>query len=82
MICKYTEQKKKNDEITQQTDKSKERLSEVQNQITSAEQKRDRILQETESLNQTMEQLTRSQDDRYCSFQIGLSVFDKLMETA
>ena len=81
-LNEYLDQKKKNDEITQQTDKSKERLSEVQNQITSAEQERDRVRQETESLNQTMEQLTQSQDDRYCSFQIELSVFGKLMETA
>ena len=81
-LNEYSEQKKKNDEITQQTDKSKERLSEVQNQITSAEQERDRIRQETESLNRTMEQLTQNQDDRYCSFQIELSVFGKLMETA
>ena len=29
-----------------------------------------------------MEQLTQKQDDRYCSFQIELSVFGKLMETA
>ena len=81
-LNEYSEQKKKNDEITQQTDKSKERLSEVQNQITSAEQERDRVRQETESLNRTMEQLTQNQDDRYCSFQIELSVFGKLMETA
>ena len=81
-LNEYSEQKKKNDEITQQTDKSKERLSEVQNQITSAEQERDRVRQETESINRTIEQLTQSQDDRYCSFQIELSVFGKLMETA
>ncbi len=81
-LNEYSEQKKKNDEITQQTDKSKERLSEVQNQITSAEQERDRVRQETESINRTMEQLTQNQDDRYCSFQIELSVFGKLMETA
>ena len=81
-LNEYLDQKKKNDEITQQTDKSKERLSEVQKQITSAEQERDRIRQETESLNRTMEQLTQKQDDRYCSFQIELSVFGKLMETA
>ena len=81
-LNEYLDQKKKNDEITQQTDKSKEMLSEVQKQITSAEQERDRIRQETESLNRTMEQLTQNQDDRYCSFQIELSVFGKLMETA
>ena len=79
-LNEYFDQKKKNDEIIKQTDKSRERLAEVQKQITSAEQEKDMVQRELDRLQEILDKFTSSQDDRYCYLKISLPVLDKLKE--
>ena len=79
-LNEYFDQKKKNDEITKQTDESKERLAEVQKQIISAEQEKAKVQRELDSLQGILDKFTSGQDDRYCYLKISPSVLDKLKE--
>ena len=79
-LNEYFDQKKKNDEITKQTDESKERLAEVQKQIILAEQEKAKVQRELDSLQGILDKFTSGQDDRYCYLKISPSVLDKLKE--
>ena len=79
-LNEYFDQKKKNDEITKQTDESKERLAEVQKQIILAEQEKAKVQRELDSLQGILDKFTSDQDDRYCYLKISPSVLDKLKE--
>ncbi|MBQ5563988.1 MAG: hypothetical protein IIT39_11500, partial [Clostridia bacterium] len=79
-LNEYFDQKKKNNEITKQTDESKERLAEVQKQIILAEQEKAKVQRELDSLQGILDKFTSGQDDRYCYLKISPSVLDKLKE--
>ena len=82
-LDEYVEQSDRKDEMTKQAEQSKKALTDLQGQISSAEQEIERLKREIDRFNKTLEQLTQNQDDRYCSFQIDSSLlFAKLMETA
>lgn len=82
-LDEYVEQSDKKDEVTKQAEQSKKALTDLQGQISSAEQEIERLKKEIYSFNKMLEQLTQNQDDRYCSFRIESSLlFAKLMETA
>ena len=82
-LNEYVEQSDKKDEMTKQAEQSRKALTDLQEQISSAERKIEKLKREIDSFNKTLEQLTQNQDDRYCSFRIESSLlFAKLMETA
>ena len=82
-LDEYVEQSDKKDEMTKQAEQSRKALTDLQEQISSAERKIEKLKREIDSFNKTLEQLTQNQDDRYCSFRIESSLlFAKLMETA
>ena len=82
-LDEYVEQSDRKDEMTKQADQGRKALTDLQEQISSAEQKIEKLKREIDSFNKTLEQLTQNQDDRYCSFRIESSLlFAKLMETA
>ena len=82
-LAEYIEQSDKKDEMTKQAEQSRKALTDLQEQISSAERKIEKLKREIDSFNKTLEQLTQNQDDRYCSFRIESSLlFAKLMETA
>ena len=82
-LDEYVEQSDRKDEMTKQADQGRKALTDLQEQILSAEQKIEKLKREIDSFNKTLEQLTQNQDDRYCSFRIESSLlFAKLMETA
>ena len=80
-LSKYKKQKKQNDDISQITSQSKEKLTEIQKQISLAEQERERIKGEIESFNKTIEKLSEDSDERYCYYHVDSLLFSKLMET-
>ena len=82
-LDEYVEQSDKKDEMTKQAEQRKKALTDLQGQISSAEQEIEKLKKEIDKFNKTLEQLTQNQDDRYCSFRIESSLlFAKLMETA
>ena len=69
-LDEYVEQSDKKDEMTKQAEQRRKALTDLQGQISSAEQEIERLKREIDSFNKTLEQLTQNQDDRYCSFQM------------
>ena len=77
----YSEKAKQKDEMTGQLQQTRERLSEVERQVSSLEQEKDRIQGEIDGLKAVLEQFTPSQENRYCYLTVDSLVYNRLKET-
>ena len=76
----YSEKAKQKDEMAGQFQQARERLSEVERQVSALEQEKDRIQGEIDGLKKVLEKFTPSQDDRYCYLKVSVLVFNRLRD--